>query len=273
MIKVMRDILHYFYTYREGGVSCNMLIMMPNRMRNIPVEKIFPFDKKDIMIAMSENVVFALRDIRDDAGSVFIIKNIIESKSAVFGAQGFDERAKDFSEILFSRIERFFVTKRSDYIFFDKEEQEYLKKVIFSESALTARVEIYFIENNSFVKQDFEKMGLLEYSKIRVELSELGALAATSPKDYASMHEKSRNYDKITADRMAAFKIDKKLDKVFAKYHGLKDCRTQIEFNRIYRDLSKKLHPDINDGTESEFKDFQEDFAHVKKSRWFKGLV
>lgn len=243
-------------------------------MRNIPIEKIFPYDDNDFMIAASDTLVFGVTDIRDDAGNAFSIRNIMESRGDVFGSDGFEKRTQEFSKILFTRLERFFVTNRCDYIYFDMEEQQYLKEKIFHTHALTAKVEIYMIEDGYFVKKNFDTMGMMEYSKIRNEINSLGLIAACSPREYIMMSEKSKNYDKFNRERMKAFQVDRKLEKIFTKYHGMQDCKTHKEFNKVYKHFAKELHPDVNqDISAEEFQTFQEDIRYIKKSKWYRGLM
>ena len=81
-----------------------MLMMLPNKMRELPLNQVFPFDDNDLMVAMSDQILFGLREIRDDAGQVFSIKNIMEAKKDIFGKRDVGERNKEFTGLMFTRL-------------------------------------------------------------------------------------------------------------------------------------------------------------------------
>lgn len=251
-----------------------MLMMLPNRMRVLPIDKIFPFNDDDLMIAVSDRLIFGLRDIRDEAGNLFSIRKIVESEQKIFGKQPFRERNRDFTGLLFTRLERYFVTKKSDYIYFDLTEQEYLRDKIFMTNSLTAKVEIYLIDEGKFIPIDFEQMSMREFKAFKNGLTEIGAIVGLPPNVYVMMNEKVENYDKFNRDRMKQFKVDVKLEKIFKKYPYFKDCKTIKEFNSIYRTMAKDLHPDRNHKVDpKKFAEFQVDVDYIKKSKWYRGLL
>jgi hypothetical protein len=251
-----------------------MLTMLPNRMRALPIDRIFPFNDNDLMIAASDQLVFGLRDIRDETGSVFSIRSIIEARTDIFGSKPFKDRNKEFTNLLFTRLERYFVTQKSDYIYFDLTEQEYLRDKIFKSHALTARVDIFLIDEKKFIPIDFEKLSPREYMPFRKSINEIGAVALSPPGVYVMMNDKSENFDRMNQDRMKKFRADVKMEKIFRKYPGLSGCKSKSEFNSLYRHIAKDLHPDRHGGDHEKFVDFQKDMDYItKKSKWYRGLV
>lgn len=252
-----------------------MLMMLPNKMRTLPLDRVFPFDDNDLMVAVSNKVLFGLREIRDDAGKVFSIKGIIESKPECFGKQPISDRNKEFTKVMLTRLERLFLTRKTDYLYFDQEEQEYLQEKIFTDNALTAKVEIYLVEEDALAKIDFDHLTAMEFMRIKKEVAALGAVAVTSPAAYVMMSEKSLHYDRQNNERMKKFRVDKTLEAIFAKYPDMRACKTKKEFDTLYKKIAKQLHPDRNHNISvEEFQEFQEGITYItKKSKWYRGLV
>jgi hypothetical protein len=243
-------------------------------MRALPIDRIFPFNDNDLMVAASDQLIFGLRDIRDETGSVFSIRSIIEARLDIFGSKPFKDRNKEFTGLLFTRLERYFVTKKSDYLYFDLTEQEYLRDKIFKSHALTARVDIYLVDEKKFIPIDFERLSSRDYMPFRKPINELGAVALIPPGVYVMMYDKAENFDKMSRERVKKVRTDVKMEKIFRKYPGMSSCKSKDEFSDLYRQTAKALHPDLHGGNHEKFVEFQEDVDYItKKSKWYRGLV
>lgn len=251
-----------------------MLALLPSRVKKIPLEHVLPYSEDDLMIISSPDVAFALKKIQDDNGRPFSIKNVVETNQSVFGSQAFEERCTKFSEIMDSRIERVFITKKAEYVFFDSEEQQKIREIL-ANNCLAGIIEIFVKKDGKFEPVEIEKTK--SYSKnfqqIRNGLKKIGAVYMMTPDLFVRMNSVYRANEERNQAKVFG-KMDGKLDAVFALYPEL-HVSSKAEFTRAYKKLAKQTHPDLfpgDDEKELKFKELQEAITIIEKTRWYKKL-
>jgi hypothetical protein len=256
-----------------------MLMMFPKSIRKLPWEKICPLNENDLLVIMNKNVAFGLMNIADEDNNYFSISQImrIPENTAVFGVGSFEDKCKDFSEIMDSRLERFFDTKKTDYIFFDKEEQKFLKGV-FANLNVTCQVELFAQKDGEYKKVNYEDISVQDFKKFRPFFSKLGVIYVIRPERYNVLNnvyklKNESNQDKIKRAQEAKAQAELQAAlKIVEKYPGLSEIRSQVEFKAFYRNLAKKLHPDVNSEGQNQFTEMNADFEKLKKSIWYTKL-
>lgn len=247
-------------------------MMFGAALRKAPFERAVPFNESDLMILISEDIGFRLCNITTETGMTFKIQEFMAGEPKVFG-ENFKERISEFAGIFQGRVERFFVTKKSDYIFFDEEEQKFLRKLM-SKQGLSCSVEIYrFYKDRSPEKIDYLDVSYEEAMKVTRFLSACKVRAVVNCRDYYYLAKK--NYDE-TKDRRSKFRDfeqrreNDELVELFVKYPKLKDLDSQDRVNKYFKKLTVKFHPDNHNGETTDYcAMIQKDFDIVKNSTWY----
>lgn len=249
-----------------------MLVMLPKQMKDLPFEKMFPYDDNNICIALSPQVIALLSDIKNDEGSMLSVRAIYEADPNTFGNQDFTERLEEFCALINTKFLRFFVTKKDKFLFFDEIEQEALSKVMNSH-ALTAKVSIFVMGENGMREIDLNNVSLKGYAKIKKYIKELNAFFLMKPDTFIDMMAKAKYFDSNVRPRYRG-DVDRKLSDIFKKYPEFKEAKTKTEFKTIYHDLTKKLHPDVNkeEDASEKFQDMNDAAEYVMKTRWYKEM-
>lgn len=246
-----------------------MLCMLPPNFRRLKWDQVIPFDKDNFMVIVAPKIAFLMKDIRDDGGTRFSLSEFMASDPNTFGTEDYQERVKNFSQFLCSRVERYFTTKKAEYLFFDKEEQAVLKKMA-EGNPLFGTVEIYLRSdiNSPFKHADFEKFQVKLVNKIFPYFKHIGISYITDPKSYilmrtATKERSQRVYQKRTT----------KADEALARWPSLAKCKTKEEFQKEKRTLCKKFHPDVNkNASEDEMKALNVDLEVLEGSNWYERL-
>lgn len=253
-------------------------MIFSRQIRKIPFEQIAPFNDDDLMVMLSSEVAIVLRNIMNEDGKYFSIKNIMMNND-VFGCKDFKETCDEYSKIMHGRLERFFETKKSMHIFFDIEEQSFIKD-IFTKNNISCIVDIYIKKINEFIKVPIELLEHSEYRKFRPFIKTLGIQAVISPEMYFNLNMLKKEFgDKATKRSPFSFRdiIDRKvresnrIKKITEKYPIFKAVKNKKDFKDAYHKLCKELHSDTG-GDDKLFIKMKEDVELLKKTQWYKKL-
>lgn len=246
-------------------------MMFGAALRKAPFERAMPFNESDLMILISPEIGFRLCNITTEAGLTFKIEEFMAGEPKVFG-ENFKQRIVEFAEIFQGRVERFFETKKSDYIFFDEEEQKFLRKLM-SKQGLSCSVEIYrFFKDKSPERIDFLELPYEEAMKVSKFLSACKVRSVINCREYYYLAKK--NYDE-TKDRTSRFnnfkaKSNDEMEQFFKKYPKLKGLDSQERVDKYFKKLTIKYHPDSNNGETHELcASIQQDLGVIRNSTWY----
>lgn len=243
-----------------------MMMLFSSGVKGLPTEQLMPFSDEDFILMLSPSVGLRLCNLITDDGDKFKIGKIIES-APEFSCESLQARMDEFVEIRDARLERFFVTKKSPYLFFDKEEQTYLSKTSFALN-LNCAVEIYTrdisgvmqkvnLDEMPFKQQRFT-LSQMKRLKVR-EVMDVGEAAALRK---AAHKDQTQKKDEVT------------MEDFFRKYPKLKEITTQIQFDRYRKFLLKKYHPDISkeENAATLSAQINTDFDLLITTDWYKKL-
>jgi len=245
-------------------------------IKRVPFDKIAPFNSEDLLLIMSPKTAIVLKSIMNDFNERFLIKDIIINNKKVFGEKDFNERCKDFANIMSSRIERYFESNKSKYIFFDEEEQLFLKD-LFHKNSLSCIVEVYFKIDDSFQKVDVEKININDFRLVRRDLSKLGVIEAMKVERYHNLISRksgrvNRKKGFFNFNDFISNSEKSKIETLKLMYPSLSEVSSKEDFKVCYKKLAKKFHPDLNPGKEEKFKRMKDNFEYLKKTKWHKNL-
>lgn len=257
-----------------------MLMMFGSALRKAPFERAMPFNDKDLFILINPEIGIRLCNITTEQGLEFSIRDFITiDEDKVFKCEDFETKMKDFVEILPSRIERFFVTDKADHIFFDLEEQKYLRKIM-SRPGLSCSVEIYKFDKNKpaekidvlslNAKESREVLAMLNAWRVRmiVDVREYYQLARD---DFEEREARRARYEEF----MKKARPKDPMETMFKKYPKLKGLDTKDRVNKYFKKLTVKYHPDnFQDKDTTELcAEIRDDLAKVKESSWYINLA
>jgi len=257
-----------------------MLMMFGHALRKAPYERAMPFNEKDLMILVSPEYGIRLCNITTEQGETFEIKSFMISKKDVFQCDDFDKRLLEFADVFQGRVERFFITNKSDYIFFDLEEQKFLRKLM-SRPGLTCSVEIYkYHKDKSPERIDYLDIDYKDAMKITRFLNACGVKMILTARDYYYLAKAKHEETKDRRSRYQDFVKDKKegeMVKYYKRYSKLKDLDTKDKVDKYFKKLTIKYHPDRNiakggDDTTNICAQIREDFIDIKETTWYKTL-
>lgn len=248
-----------------------ILMLFTKQIRKLPLEQAIPFNKDDLMIVVSKNIAFRLTNLMDERHNGFYVQDVME-KETVFATPEFSVRMKKFAEIMEARMERFFDTGKAEYLFFDEEEQNYIRNV-FNNHDLKCGVLIYVKKKKSgkFEELDFEQMDYKAFKKIAPHFKKLGIKCVVRPEKYFILkhqfNEKNRErFEKLKQNKEGAF-----MEKMFKRYKLLKEMNTKEDVAKYYKKLAVKYHPDKG-GDPEVFMKIKSDFEAIKQSTWYAEL-
>ena len=244
-----------------------MLEIKPAGLRSLPLKQVSPFNSDDLVFFASEDLALVISNIADESLNYFSIKDIM-TKNDIFKCSDFEKSCSDFLKIKNSRLERFFKTKKSEYVFFDKEEQYFLKE-IFKKNNLSGIVTIYSRKEDVFKKVDFDKITIGNFNLMRVVFNKLNIVYCMKPERYLLLRIRAEK-DSVGG---GVFKDKEKemVKKILAEYN-MTNVTSRKELKSQFKSLAKKYHPDVNPEGEDIFKKLKEDMAKLKKTIWYKKL-
>lgn len=252
-----------------------MLMMFSAAIKNIPTDRVVPFNDDDLMLILSNKIALRMRNISSDKDEPFSIRYLMEKKE-VFSCNDFKVRMDEFSEILGARIERFYETKKCDYIFFDAEEQKTLQMVLGS-VPLSCTVDVYIRNDDG----DYECQDLIELSpRLAREtlniLSKLKVRAVMDCREYYNVTSglAGKMGGRDSFEKRAEKLIIESMERYFIRYPRLSTLATKDDVNKYFKKMLSKYHPDKNKSEDAEdlFKIINEDSDKIKAGRWYAKL-
>lgn len=248
-----------------------MLMLFSNKLKNLPFDRAMPYDDNDLLIIMEPNIAFRLSNLISDNNDNLSIRLVME-KQEVFACKNFDVRMNSFAPIMNSRIERYFETEKSSYLFFDEEEQEALFR-IFNGYNLNCHVDIYMHDGVSFSPVVLEELNPQIANNIIRHLTKIGARGVLESREYYNY--KVIQYKK-TKEAFKRFKRQSRneMGLYFARYSKLKDISSKKAFKRYFRLLLSKYHPDANSSEDANefFVIINNDLESIKQTGWYRKL-
>ena len=251
-------------------------MMFSDEIRLLPLEKAFPADDKSLAIALDKDVSIILTNIQNDVGEYFSIKDVMSSTEGkkIFGERDFNDRVMEFVEILNTRFERFFDTEKTDYIFFDKEEQKYILD-IFNKNHLTAIVSLRMLIDGKYEIVDFEKMEPVTFNKFRRYFRQYKLKYIINPERYFEFIMMKRGKSDDFRNKFESRRVEmekKQIQKYLEKYPELVDINSPEEVKKIMKQYAKKYHPDVNPNGADLFQEMKSDFEKIEETHWYKNL-
>lgn len=258
-----------------------MLMMFSEEIEHIPLDKALALGSNDLLVMWNKEIAIGLKNIQNEKNEFFSIKTIMESEKE-FACTNFEEKCEQFAKVMDTRLERFFVSKKTSYVFFDEEEQQVISKIL-KKNKLNCCVSIYIREeeNETFKEVDFEEISSYEYLRdpllknVKQCLRKLNIKYVIPPDRYIELKEKrtikNSQFKNNVARRTKAIEA-KQMEQYFKKYNELVNIETNDEFKTFYRSLARAYHPDRNDGEDTLFKEMKADFDKIEETMWYKNL-
>lgn len=254
-----------------------MLMMFGAALRNAPYERAFPFNETDLMILFDSEYGLRLCNICTEDGERFLLMDFMKDKPDIFGENP-EKRLEQFIEIFSSRVERFFVTHKNDYIYFDLEEQRFLKKLM-SKGGLCCSVEIYkYSQDEPAQLVELEDLPYSTALQICRFLNHFKVRKIIDPMRYYNLRREQKIHPNWEgADWGSRFKEKQKseIKKYFEKYPKLSGLDTTARVDKYFKLLLKKYHPDNNQNDASLndlFTEINADYEAIKLTTWYRGL-
>lgn len=252
-----------------------MLMMFGNAIRRCPLEQAIPFDNNDLMVIVSKNIGFRLCNIISERGEVFSIRKLMNTDEKNFGKVKFEDRIKDLADIFQARLERYFVTKKTDYIFFDGEEQRAIRKYL-CKPGLSCSVEIYRISKEEPEIIDFLSLDRKEASTITRFMSLCSVRTVIDCREYYYLCNdkgiKSSKFEQSNAKFKTKMDKEKKQMEVFFKrYPKLSSFKSKEKVNKYFKKLIIKYHPDKGGDGET-CAQITSDANAIRETNWYKNM-
>lgn len=256
-----------------------MLMMFGHSIKRMPLERAIPFDNDDLMVIVSPEIGFRLCNIASELGEIFSIKSLVNSREKVFGKVKFEERVKDFAEVFQAKLERFFITQKIDYLFFDGEEQREIRKVL-CKPGLSCSIEIYRISKDKPPEiLDFLSLERKEANKITRFLSACNVRTVIDCREYYYICN-SKGINKTPGaggfnkkeNQKRKSKEEEQMKKFFERYSKLSSFKSKEKVNAYFKKLVVKYHPDKEGGNTKLCAQVTGDFTIIKKTDWYNNL-
>lgn len=252
-----------------------MLMMFSGALRKAPFERAIPFNENDLMILINPYLGIRLCNVVKETGENFKIGSFIMQNPEIFGKQGYSERIKEFAEIFHGRVERFFVTKKNDYLFFDLEEQKFLKKLM-SKSGLSCSVELYkYSKDKAPEKINYLDLTYKQSVPVTKFLSSYKIRAVMDCRDYYNVNKRKYDENRFDFEKMKSDIKNKKeseMQTFYSKYPKLKGLDDKKRVNLYFKKLTIKYHPDKG-GDADICSSIRQDFENIKSTRWYINLI
>lgn len=255
------------------------LMMMDRAIGKLDLAKVMPYNSTDIMYAANPNLFFVLKNMTNQRGDRFSIEDIVLEQKEIFATKDFKKRCSDFSAIMDSRLERYFITKKSEYVFFDGEERKALEKIL-KQNSMFCFIDIYVRKNGKMHPVIFESLTPAKFNKLARQFDQLGLLYVVNPAQWIMM--KASNVDSEYEKRREKFKefrhkkrtgSESSARDILSEYPEL-NVTSKKQFNSAAKKMLAKLHPDNNQGkdTADEFMELKDKLEKLKSSLWFTRL-
>lgn len=255
-----------------------MLMMFGHAIRKAPYERAIPFNSQDLLILVNPSIGIRLCNITSETGETFKIFDFMKSEPEVFGKDA-AERVSEIADVFEGRVERFFVTKKSPYVFFDAEEQRHIRKMM-SRPGISCSVEIYkYNAENKAEKMDLLDFELDDSKEIIKFFNACYIRAVINCTEYYLMAKPKHDEYKGRQSKYNPEVIEKEtLDKLFLKYKKLSSIKSKDRVRRYFKLLFAKYHPDNviyhpeYGGGDEVVKEIGHDLEFVKTTKWYNQL-
>lgn len=262
-----------------------MLTIFSAGLKKLDFGRVIPFNDDDLLYMIDKNTALRISNISTDKGAMFTVKYIMETsetttssgsmKRKVFGSKLFEERIKEFNAILETRLERYFDTQKSEYIFFDKEEQEFLSKDVFSKLSMSGIVFVYVRTDEGFGEVDLLDLDIKTARAVISNLNKLKIRALMKASDYYDANKIIR--DRINGARRKFKKkeLKMKVDRMkgfFIRYPKLSEFKTSSDVDKYFKFLKRKYHPDKETGNHDIFVIINDDHKDIQNTSWYNSL-
>jgi hypothetical protein len=240
-------------------------------LKRLTFETMIPFSKDELFLIINPRLAFRFSGIADDNNRYLDIKDIME-KEVTFATPDFNKRCREFAQVMDTRIERYFITKKSPYVFFDEEEQDFLRGII-KKNSLTATVTIYMREDTRgrFNKIAYTSLSAKDHIEVSRHLKRMRVMAVVKPDKYYSLHVSAKSRAESRYEKMNMAKESDFMEMIFSRYPRVAEIKDRNQFKIYYRGLSKKYHPDQG-GSHEIFACISSDFEKLKETYWYKKL-
>lgn len=260
-----------------------MLTIFSAGLKHLDFSRVIPFNDDDLLYMINKDLALRISNIATDKGAVFTIKHIMETsetntsavKQKVFGTTPFEERIKDFNSIMETRFERYFDTKKSEYIFFDKEEQNFLTNEVFSKISMSGLIFVYVRTEEGFSEVDLLDLDVKTSRMIITVLNKLKIRALMRASDYYDSNRLIRDRVNRAKKRFKSKNLKMKVDRMkffFARYPKLQDYHTVAEVDKYFKLLKRKYHPDKEGGNHDTFVVINNDYKDIQNTSWYNSL-
>lgn len=246
------------------------MIIGSRALSKLPFDQAIIFNDKDLLIMVNTQVGFRLRNICDEVGRVFSISALMKENTEVFGEIELKERVNAFLRHFTSKTERFFVTHKGNFIFFDTVEQAFLRKSL-SSPGLSCSVDIYKIyENCEFQLIDYRSLDKVN-AKIVIRYLDDCAVREVIPCSHA--YKSNIGGRRRVYGEKVGVEFTKTIFDEYSYYKKLKLITNKKSFNRYFKLLKANYHPDRTGSEDSEiFKIICEDYDKLKNTEWYHNL-
>lgn len=273
------------FFYLKEGVR-QLITITRDSWARIPFEKVAPYDVNDIMICLSDKVSIVLNNICDFQRKRFSIASVMTSdahketfftseelskmKDAEGKKQVFNDRLTAFAKDMDTIMERYFLTdKMPRYLYFDKKEQDTLRKILTSVPWTCNVMVIRKFKDGSRKAINIEALKEKGVSNLQKMLSPVKLQVELGLNEYLKLHGKK------VRSMANEFKSREELllNRIFKEYPEL-NVETLSEFKKIVRAKSKELHPDTSteDDAADKFAAFNDAVKALKDTAWYKKL-
>lgn len=262
-----------------------MLTIFSAGLRKLDYSRVIPFNDDDLLYMIDKDTAIRISNISTDKGAMFTVKHIMETselssvsggtKRKVFGNTPFEERIKDFNGILETRLERYFDTKKSDYLFFDKEEQDFLRTEIFSKLSMTGLVYVYIRTEDGFGEIDLLDLDTKRARYIISNLNKLKIRALMNSSDFYDANKIIKNKMDGARKRFKKKELKMKVDRMktfFKRYPRLSELVTSSQVDKYFKKLKSKYHPDREGGNHDIFVLINNDHKDIQNTSWYNSL-
>lgn len=243
-----------------------MFFLFPQKTKKLEWEKIMPY-QSDLMYMVNPCLGLRLCNLVNADGKQFQIDFLMKQEQEVFHCENPDQRIKDFEQIMDARLERLFITKKSKYLFFDGEEQAYLKDA-FDTLQLSCVVEPYLLGEDGMKKIELNELNPRYRVLIINAMRKLDVRYICELKEYFEWTQMDRNHSSTGFSRT---KSDFFAEMEY-KFPKLKEVKTKGEVKKYERYLSKKYHPDVSKFDPELYAQMRKDLDSLKESMWYKKL-
>lgn len=258
--------------------------MFAQQLRRIDFSRVVPFGEEDLLLVCDKKIGFRLSNIISEKGQQFTIKHFMDVSSrkklkkeqmSIFGKKLFASRYGSFKKGFQDTLERYFDNEKTNYLFFDKAEQDFLRRKVFFKRSFSCIVYICINdEEGNFEEVDITELTVKEANKVLHYMSTFHVREVLTPREaYAfrkSISKIAREARKKFNARMSQRKVDR-IKFFMDRYKKLNQIKTKKQYKKYFRALMAKYHPDKG-GEHDIFVLINEDNKEIQMTSWYNSL-